>query len=148
MSKPLAAAVDRIAIIREFFARSDAGREDLFDLMVDDVEFYFPKFGFGRGKAELKACARGVGATLRSISHVQDALHFIEAPNELVVEGLSNGETATGQKWVGGQTPTGRFCGVYRFRGNLISSLHTYLDPDYGSADKDRFLWGREGRRW
>jgi len=34
----------------EFFIRSDAGREDVFDLMVDDVEFYFPKFGFGVGK--------------------------------------------------------------------------------------------------
>jgi hypothetical protein len=148
MAEPLAGAVNRIRVIREFFIRSDAGREDVLDLMVDDVEFYFPKFGFGRGKAELKACAGGVGATLRGILHVQDSLYFIEGPNELVVEGLSNGETATGERWIGGQTPTGRFCGVYRFRGSLISSLHTYLDPDYGSADKDRFLWGREGRRW
>jgi len=144
----MASTTSRIEIVREFFRRSDARREDVFDLMIDDVEFYFPKFGFGHGIAELKACAGGVGATLRGISHVQDSLHFIEGPNELVVEGLSNGETVKGERWIGGETPVGRFCNVYRFRGSLISSVHTYLDPDYGSEDKDRFLWGREGRHW
>jgi hypothetical protein len=144
----MAGTPGRIDIIREFFRRTDAKRQDVYDLMVDDVEFYFPKFGFGHGKAELKVCAAGVGATVRRISHVQESLQFIEGPNGLVVEGLSNGETVTGERWVGGETPTGRFCNVYRFRGSLISSLHTYLDPDYASADKNRFLWGREGRSW
>ena len=40
----------QIALAQEYFRRVDAGRADLTDLMSEDVEFYFPKFGTGRGK--------------------------------------------------------------------------------------------------
>src|SRR5262249_11921570 len=135
-------------IIREFYARMDAGRANVFDLFADDFEFYFPKFGFGKGRAELEACTSRLGTTVRNIVHKPESFFIVEGQNGAAVEGTSTGETATGEHWVGGQTATGRFCSVFEFRDGLISSLHTYLDPDYGSADAVRFFWGKEGRRW
>ena len=51
----------QIALAQEYFRRVDAGRADLTDLMTEDVEFYFPKFGIGRGKAAFGEFAAGVG---------------------------------------------------------------------------------------
>jgi hypothetical protein len=42
----------------------------------------------------------------------------------------------------------GHFCNVFEFRGDLISRVHIYLDPDYASEDQPRFLWGLDGRTW
>ena len=52
-----------------------------------------------------------------------------------------------GKAWSGGTTPGGRFCNVFRFRGDRVASLHIYLDPDYTSDDEPRFRWGKQ-RRW
>jgi hypothetical protein len=134
--------------IRELYLRMDAGRDDLYDLFTEDVQFYLPKFGIGRGKAELNRCAAGVAATLRSLAHEPDSFRFIEGSNGVVLEGFTTGETVSGSHFTGGQTPGGRFCGVYEFRGSLISRIFIYMDPDYGGADETRFLWGREGRQW
>lgn len=134
--------------IRELYIRMDAGQEDLYDLLTEDVHFYLPKFGLGRGKVEMQRCAAGVGATLRSLAHDPASFRFIEGSNGVVLEGFTAGVTASGEHFKGGKTPGGRFCGVYEFRGSLISRIFIYMDPDYGGADEARFLWGREGRRW
>jgi hypothetical protein len=134
--------------IRELYVRMDAGREDLYDLLTEDVQFYIPKFGLGRGKAEMQRCAAGIGATLRSLAHDPDSFRFIEGSNGVVLEGCTAGETVAGHRFAGGTTPGGRFCGVYEFRAPLISRIFIYMDPDYGGADSARFLWGREGRQW
>jgi len=44
-----------------------------------------------------------------------------------------------GKIWEGGKTPGGRFCNVFKFRDNLIISVHVYLDPDYTGEDEGRF---------
>lgn len=134
--------------IREYYLRLDAGRADIFDLFSEDIQFYFPKYGLGRGKAELQFCSAGLGASLRSLRHNLDSLHFIEGTDGVAVEGLTFGVTASGVEWRGGETPGGRFCSIFEFKGPLISRMHVYLDPDYSGADKERFLWGHEGRRW
>ena len=126
----------------------DAGREDLYDLLTEDVQFYFPKFGLGRGKVGMQRCAAGVGATLRSLAHDPDSFRFIEGSKGVVLEGFTAGVTASGVHFKGGKTLGGRFCGVYEFRGSLISRIFIYMDPDYGGADEARFLWGREERQW
>jgi hypothetical protein len=53
----------------------------------------------------------------------------------------------SGKSWAGSETPGGRFCNVFKFRDDRISSLHIYLDPDYAGEDKGRFRWG-EKRQW
>lgn len=138
----------RAEAIREFYIRIDAGRADFIELFTDDFQFYFPKFGIGRGKAEMQFCAAGLGGSMRSLVHNLDDLVFFETANAVAVEGTTSGETADGRVWSAGSTPGGRFCSVFEFDGDLISRMHIYLDPDYGSADEARFLWGREGRTW
>ena len=148
MNRPSTSARSKSDIVREFYIRMDAGREDVFERFSEDFEFYFPKFGLGRGRADLEKCVSTLRTTILSLKHDLDSFQFTEGPDGVAVEGLSSGETVAGQRWSGGETPGGRFCSVFGFRGPLICRLYTYLDPDYGSADAARFLWDREGRRW
>jgi hypothetical protein len=53
-----------------------------------------------------------------------------------------------GRTWKGGETPGGRFCNVFEFRGERIARVNVYLDPDYLGEDEARFRWGRKDRRW
>src|SRR6267142_2493911 len=59
----------QIAVAQEYFRRVDAGRADLTDLMTEDVELYFPKFGIGRSKAAFGEFATGVGRVFESVEH-------------------------------------------------------------------------------
>ncbi|WP_043287145.1 nuclear transport factor 2 family protein [Paraburkholderia oxyphila] len=132
-----------ITTIKEYFILGDAGRPELFDLFTDDFQFYFPKFGVGRGKAEFAEFATGLLGSLKSISHDIGALKFFEGTDYVVVEGTTQGEYADGTRWQGGETPGGRFCSVYEFASDgRIKRMHIYLDPDYAGHDSDRFLWG------
>jgi len=136
-------------IVAEYYRRADAGRSDVLDLFTDDFELYFPKFGVSRGKTAFGEFATGLLATLQSIAHDQARLSFITSGHTVVVEGTTRGVTRDGTAWEGGKTPGGRFCSVFAFRGHLISRMFIYLDPDYGSADRARFLWPEsESRHW
>ena len=142
-----------LANVKEYFVRLDAGRADMLDLFADDFQFYFPKFGVGKGKAELAELASGLGATVNSVSHDLNAMKFFEGPNFVVAEGLTKGVHNDGTAWQGGKTPGGRFCNVFEFGDDgLIQRLYIYLDPDYAGHDADRFLWGKtrsgETRSW
>ena len=137
---------DKIKIASEYFLRADGGRSDLLDLLTEDLEFFFPKFGFGHGKQSILDMVGGFSGTLEYIKHNYDSLVFIPSGDYLVVEGTSHGKMS-GKSWVGGETPGGRFCNVFRFRDGRISSLHVYLDPDYTGEDEERFRWGKN-RQW
>ena len=137
---------DKIAVAREYFIRADQGRPNVLDLFDEDAEIYFPKFGFGYGRQSLFEMVKGFEGVLDYIRHDYDNLIFIPSGDYLVVEGTSQGKMS-GKSWTGGKTPGGRFCNVFKFRNELIISLHIYLDPDYTGDDKARFRWG-ENRPW
>ena len=137
---------DKITVAREYFIRADQGRSDVLDLFDEDAEIYFPKFGFGYGRQSFFEMVKGFEGVLGYIRHDYDNLIFIPSGDYVVVEGTSEGEMS-GKSWVGGKTPGGRFCNVFKFRNERIISLHIYLDPDYTGDDKARFRWG-ENRRW
>ncbi len=137
-----------VTTVKSYFIRGDAGRPDLFDLFTDDFQFYFPKFGVGRGKADFTDLATKLLGTLKSISHDIDAMKFFEGRDFVVVEGTTEGEYGDGTRWSGGKTSGGRFCSVFEFRDDgLIKRMHIYLDPDYAGHDKERLLWGTN-RAW
>lgn len=139
---------DKHRIVREYFARVDQGRADTMDLFTDDFEFFFPKFGVGRGKDAFGSLIAGLLSTLSRIVHPADSM-TIFGSDVVVAEGLTNGETKDGTTWQGGQTPGGRFCSVFEFSGDLISRMFVYVDPDYGGHDEARFLWGTSrDRQW
>jgi len=131
----------------EYYKRVDAGQDDLLDLFDENFELFFPKFGIARGKAAFGSLATGLFGSLNSIAH--DQLRVIDAGDTVVIEGTTHGATIDGTEWKGGETPGGRFCSVFEFGGGLITRMFIYLDPDYGSHDKDRFLWNDvPGRTW
>ena len=136
----------KIAVARDYFVRSDQGRPDVLDLFHEDAELYFPKFGFRSGRQSLVELVQGFIGKLEFIKHDYDSLRFMPSGDHLIVEGMSRG-AISGKSWEGGKTPGGRFCNVFKFRGDLIASLHVYLDPDYTSEDEPRFRWGMD-RRW
>jgi len=137
---------DKIKIAREYFMRADQGSPDVLELFHEDAEVYFPKFGFGFGRNSFLEIVKGFEGTLESIQHDYDRLTFIPSADYLVVEGTSQGRMS-GKSWAGGKTPGGRFCNVFKFRDDRISSLHIYLDPDYTGEDEARFRWGKN-RKW
>ncbi len=116
------------------------------ELFHEDATFYFPKFGVGRGRATLLEMVKGFEGILEYIRHDYAGLVFVPSGDRVAVEGLSEGRMAGGA-WKGGETPGGRFCNVFEFRGDRIARLHVYLDPDYLGEDEARFRWGRQ-RSW
>ena len=135
-----------VAVVREYFRRSDARRADVLELLDDDLEFYFPKYGIGRGKRQFGRFA-AVLAGAMDVYHDQDGLRFIESGDQVVVEGTTYGQDAAGRSWRGGESPGGRFCSVIQIRDGRIARHFIYADPDYPSRDADGFLWGTD-RRW
>jgi ketosteroid isomerase-like protein len=137
---------EKINIGQQYFLRADQGRPDVLDLFHEDAEIYFPKFGFGAGRQSLVEMVKGFDGVLEFIRHDYDGFTFIPSGDYLVVEGTSSGAMA-GKAWQAGKTPGGRFCNVFKFRGDRIASIHIYLDPDYTGDDEARFRWGKD-RRW
>lgn len=137
---------EKIAIAKQYFIKADQGSPEILDLFHQDIELYFPKFGFGYGKDSFLEMIKGFEGSLESILHDYDQLHFMPSGDFLIVEGTSKG-TIDGKSWEGGKTAGGRFCNVFRFRDNLIASIHVYLDPDYTGEDQARFRWGKN-KKW
>jgi len=132
----------------EYFRRLDAGDPTLMDLYDPDVTFYFPKFGVGRGRAQLGEVGGALGQVVAAMAHDMSTATFVAAGDRVVVEGVSRGQLRDGRSWSGGETPAGRYCNVFEVKGGKIVRLFIYLDPDYGGDDEGRFLWGRDGRAW
>src|SRR5260370_21712353 len=97
----------QIAVAQEYFRRVDAGRADLTDLMTEDVELYFPKFGIGRSKAAFGEFATGVGRVFESVAHDYRTYSFFCSGTNLVVEGTTRGRLKNGQCWSAAGTPGG-----------------------------------------
>jgi hypothetical protein len=141
-----AAEDKRIKATQDYFRLADQGRPEVLELFHEDAEIYFPKFGFGFGRQSLIEMTKGFAGSLEFIQHDYDTLTCIPAGDYVVVEGTSHGRMS-GKALTGGETPGGRFCNVFKFRGDRISSLHVYLDPDYTGEDSARFRWGLN-RQW
>ena len=139
---------DMREIAREYFRRLDVGDEKLFDLFSEDAQIYFPKFGFGKGRAALIEILTGLGGLVEVIEHDVRGFLYTVSGNVVVVEGTTKGKLKSGESWSAGETPGGRFCNVFEIHDGLIKRLNVYLDPDYAGKHEASFLWGREGRQW
>jgi hypothetical protein len=141
--------VQALDVIGEYFNRADAGRADVVDLFTDDFEFYFPKFGISTGKEAFVQFLQGFTSNVASIKHKTEDFRYVRAGSTVVVEGTTAGSLHAGESWDGGSTSGGRFCSVFELDGDLIARMYVYLDPDYGGAHRDLFLWDDvPGRRW
>jgi hypothetical protein len=140
--------LSRTEIARSYFRRIDNGDFPA-EYFAANFEFYVPKFGIGRGVGAFDEMVQGIYKTRISSRHHFDSLQFTEFGDKVVVEGTTEGLGADNVEWCGGKTPGGRFCSVFQFDGeNLIKRMYIYLDPDFTSADQDRFLWRRPQAEW
>src|SRR5882672_5186956 len=89
----------RMAAVREYYERGDAWGSDLLELFTEDFEFYFPKFGVGRGKHAFGEFAAGLLGTLKSIQHFRDRLVITVCGDQVFVEGTTHGVTVDGTAW-------------------------------------------------
>lgn len=126
---------ERVERIREYFRLVDERDPSLLDLFTDDVLFYFPKFGSGRGKAALAQFGARIGSYLDHLEHDIDGLIFTVQGDRIAVEGQERGVTKAGVSWPDGVISQGRFCNVFEFEGLLMSRTHIYVDPDFTGSD-------------
>lgn len=135
-----------VEVIDEYFRLMDLRDPAILDLVTDDAEIGMPKYGVGRGKEAFHQVWGGFTDIGEWYGHT--LLNKVFQGDLAVVEGLVSGRHVDGRTFKGGEGPGGRFCNVFEFRGDLISRVHVYLDPDYLGDDADRWRWGREGRTW
>ena len=138
-SEPEIVESANVALVKRFYSIADgkiAG--DPTELFTDDVEIYAPKFGSAFGLEAMKAAGAGRSRFSRMIHHI-DEFSVIEHGNRVIIEGTTEGETATGRTWDGHSSVSGRFCGVYDIRDGQISRMCVYFDPDLGNEDADRY---------
>lgn len=135
--------VQRIERIKDYFRKGDVGDTSILDMFTDDVEIYFPKFGTRVGKEAVGAFVQGLLGTVESLRHHVDDYTYIPAGDVVVVEGWESGVTRDGGTWPAKGLTDGRFCNVFRFRGEKICQVHIYVDPDFTGKDTDRYYWGR-----
>ena len=140
----------RKSLILQYFRAFDNGGtapdgSSILELFAPDAQVYFPKWGIATGREQIGKMFSDLGARLVSITH--DYAHFnwvFSGSDTVVVEGVSHGEHVDG-KWRAGD-PTwgaGYWCDVFEVRDWLITRCFIYLDPDYGSADVQRYPWLR-----
>ena len=123
-------------LIEKYFRYVDEGDIRIFDLYTEDVEILFPKFGQHRGIQAMKEFGIRMSKILNWLKHDIDHLIFIDAGNKIVVEGKEWGEMSDGTQFPDYKVSEGRFCNIFEFKNNLISSVKIYVDPDFISADK------------
>lgn len=136
----------RIAAVTAYFHKIDRGDPSILDIMTDDVEIYFPKFGVGHGKNDFMEVARGLMGSLERICHDVDRMTMHVAGDHVIVEGFESGVMADGTAWPVKGRSEGRFSNVFAFKGELIKRIAIYVDPDFQSTHTERFLWGENVR--
>jgi len=136
----------RAAVLR-YFEQSDAGAFPA-ELFAPDFQFYVAKFGVGRGLEAFFEMASQAG--VQKIRHDPAAMLIIEDGDNVAVEGLTEGLTAGGVAWKGGETPAGRYASVFHFDGaGLIDRMHIYVDPDFAGEHVAGFKWRRgDAQAW
>lgn len=132
---------ERVALAKEYFRRVDSGDPTLLDMFTEDTEIFFPKFGFAHGKAEILPFLAGLTSAVTTFDHPQDQMTFTASDNRVVVEGTENGRLASGLPFPGDARSSGLFCNVFEFRGQLISRMHVYADPDLAGQQPALFDW-------
>ena len=115
---------------------------DLFALVSDNIEIVFPKWGTVRGKGQLGQFFEDLGGYINAIAHDPATFVCMAGDDHVAIEGISSGALVNGSRWPGGES-TGRFCSVFKFKGDLISHARIHLDPDYCDATADAYAWRR-----
>jgi len=136
----LSTQMDNHALALECIKRLDQ-QGDLFELLDDDVEILYPKWGIARGKEESGRMLQDFGLYLGAMKHDYDSFNFIVQGDSVCVEGVSSGTLANGMSWQPNGDEVGRFCTVFTMHSGKIKRMFVYLDPDYCDQTKSLYAW-------
>lgn len=114
----------------ELVNKGDFSEDTYYKLFAADVELFYPKFGFGKGR-------EGIAHFTKHIRQVINFLSFELAKfNFVVAEGYEVGQTTNGIDFPNHENSFGKFATVFEFHAGQITRMHCYVDPDLGGQDK------------
>jgi ketosteroid isomerase-like protein len=131
----------RIALAKAFLKTVDE-RGDLSDLVTEDLEMTFPKWGTCHGVKEFPQYFGDLGGYIAKITHHPETFICLVGDDHVAIEGFSSGELTNGARWPDKEAK-GAFCTVFAFRGDRISQVRIHIDPDYADATADHYAWRR-----
>lgn len=125
-------------LVLKYFRLMDTGDPAWLDLLADEVDFWYPKFGRVTGRREVERFGATISSVVAALVHDAGSFRIHEAGRVVVVEGTERGTLVDGRPWPDGDVSEGRFCNVFEVEGGRIVRLFIYLDPDLGSDDGER----------
>ncbi|WP_219894218.1 nuclear transport factor 2 family protein [Aquisediminimonas profunda] len=125
------------------FLRTMDEAGNVFELLTDDVEVMYPKWGIAKGKEDLAQLYTDLGPYLSSISHHAESFRCLTGDDQVCISGLSSGTLTDGRRWEPDGACGGQFCVWFSFREELISGIWIYIDPDYVDGTKGYYPWSR-----
>lgn len=123
------------------FLRAFDEGADVFALVTDDVQVFFPKWGIAKGKAGLADLYRDLAPYLDSICHHPETFRYLMNGNEVCISGVSSGTLKDGRTWGPDGACGGQFCTWFTFEGTLASRIWIYIDPDYVGGTDTYYPW-------
>lgn len=108
------------------------------DLFTEDVEIYYPKFGYAKGMEGIASFSQQVRKLITELYFEMDKFTYITNEKYVIVEGAEKGITRTGIQFPDGIVSHGKFCTVFEFESSRIKRMHCYVDPDFGGEDIER----------
>ncbi|WP_313386558.1 nuclear transport factor 2 family protein [Chishuiella sp.] len=122
----------------KFINEGCANSEKYYQLFSDDVEIFYPKFGFGKGREGLQKFGQKIIQLIDYLEFDLEKFNYIENKEFVIVEGHEKGITNTGIKFPNNTDSFGKFCSVFQLENNKIKRMHCYVDPDFASQDIER----------
>jgi hypothetical protein len=126
---------DMIAVAKAYF-QSFATAGDVEDQLSPEVEFYFPRFGVGKGSQDYARLTRGLSNYWDMVDYDVDNFSYIAAGANIVVEGTVSGKLPQEVAFRGH-----RFCAVLEIKHGLITRLYFYTDPDMAGQNPAPASW-------
>lgn len=131
--------MSNLQIIKNYYNyinEGDFGEDTYFKLFAEQVEIFYPKFGFGYGREGIDNFTRQIRQVVSSLSFDLTKFNFIERDNYVVVEGYEVGQTTHGIDFPNHITSFGKFASVFELKDGQIIRMHSYVDPDLAGQDQ------------
>lgn len=118
-----------------YINQGEFGEDTYFKLFAADVEIFYPKFGFGKGREGIDNFTKQIKQVVNSLAFDLEKFNFIEKDNYVIVEGHEYGQSSNGITFPNHNTSFGKFASVFEFKGHQIIRMHSYVDPDLAGQD-------------
>lgn len=142
-------SLDIVKKYYELVNKGDFGEDTYYQLFAEEVELFYPKYGYDKGREGIARFTKQIGQVISSLTFDLSKFNFIESGNYVTVEGYETGKTSNGVDFPDHKTSFGKFASVFEVEDGHIKRMHCYVDPDLGGQDKmiDRlFKEDLEGR--